>query len=196
MFVPRSPTIAVTTRTAPSDPNRGLWEFSTHDSTRDTGRHDAGGSSPLSAGSNREETRTGTAHENLIKTGCSLRECMRRELCREWSRERSAGDRRLRSSEAGDRWHLSPTSTLLRAPPTRRSFPDDNFTRCRRTTRTQTAGSIARSRRGAAFLGVPLRTIYRWRSRHEGPRGYRVGRHVRYRFDDVERWLADRSDTP
>ena len=47
----------------------------------------------------------------------------------------------------------------------------------------------------AAFLGVPLRTIYRWRSRHEGPRGYRVGRHVRYRLDDVERWLADRSDT-
>ena len=48
----------------------------------------------------------------------------------------------------------------------------------------------------AAFLGVPLRTIYRWRSRHEGPRGYRVGRHVRYRLDDVEGWLADRSDTP
>ena len=47
----------------------------------------------------------------------------------------------------------------------------------------------------AAFLGVPLRTIYRWRSRHEGPRGYRVGRHVRYRLDDIERWLADRSDT-
>jgi excisionase family DNA binding protein len=46
----------------------------------------------------------------------------------------------------------------------------------------------------AAFLGVPLRTIYRWRSRHEGPRGYRVGRHVRYRLDDVELWLADRSD--
>jgi len=48
----------------------------------------------------------------------------------------------------------------------------------------------------AAFLGVPLRTLYRWRSHHEGPRGYRVGRHVRYRLDDVERWLADRSDTP
>ncbi|MGO9875725.1 MAG: helix-turn-helix transcriptional regulator [Acidimicrobiia bacterium] len=48
----------------------------------------------------------------------------------------------------------------------------------------------------AAFLGIPLRTIYRWRSRHAGPRGYRVGRHVRYRLDDVERWLADRSDTP
>ncbi len=46
----------------------------------------------------------------------------------------------------------------------------------------------------AAFLGVPLRTIYRWRSQREGPRGYRVGRHVRYRLVDVERWLEDRGD--
>jgi predicted DNA-binding transcriptional regulator AlpA len=28
----------------------------------------------------------------------------------------------------------------------------------------------------AVFLGVPLRTIYRWRSRGDGPRGYRIGR--------------------
>ena len=34
----------------------------------------------------------------------------------------------------------------------------------------------------AVFLGVPLRTVYRWRSRGEGPPGYRVGRHVRYRL--------------
>jgi excisionase family DNA binding protein len=46
----------------------------------------------------------------------------------------------------------------------------------------------------AAFLGVPLRTIYRWRSRREGPRGYRVGRHVRYRLAEVERWLEDHGD--
>jgi excisionase family DNA binding protein len=46
----------------------------------------------------------------------------------------------------------------------------------------------------AAFLGVPRRTIYRWRSQREGPRGYRVGRHVRYRLDDIERWLEDRAD--
>jgi excisionase family DNA binding protein len=44
----------------------------------------------------------------------------------------------------------------------------------------------------AAFLGIPLRTIYRWRSRREGPASYRVGRHIRYRLDDVERWLEDR----
>ncbi len=41
----------------------------------------------------------------------------------------------------------------------------------------------------AAYLGVPLATIYRWRSRHEGPCGIRVVRHVRYRAEDVEHWL-------
>ena len=48
----------------------------------------------------------------------------------------------------------------------------------------------------AVFLGVPLQTIYRWRYRREGPRGYRVGRHVRYRVDDIERWLEDHRDAP
>jgi excisionase family DNA binding protein len=44
----------------------------------------------------------------------------------------------------------------------------------------------------AAYLGVPLATVYRWRSRREGPLGMRVGRHVRYRLSDVERWLEER----
>ena len=46
----------------------------------------------------------------------------------------------------------------------------------------------------AAYLAVPLATVYRWRSRSEGPLGYRVGRHVRYRLDDVERWLEGHID--
>jgi excisionase family DNA binding protein len=46
----------------------------------------------------------------------------------------------------------------------------------------------------ASYLGVPLRTIYGWRSRGEGPRGYRVGRHVRYALDDVDAWLEDHRD--
>lgn len=41
----------------------------------------------------------------------------------------------------------------------------------------------------ATYLAVPLATVYRWRSRREGPVGLRVGKHVRYRVDDVERWL-------
>ena len=43
----------------------------------------------------------------------------------------------------------------------------------------------------AVFLGIPLATIYRWRSRGDGPRGIRVGRHVRYRVEEVERWLDE-----
>lgn len=41
----------------------------------------------------------------------------------------------------------------------------------------------------ARFLGVPVKTLYQWRYRGVGPRGVRVGRHVRYRRQDVDDWL-------
>lgn len=44
----------------------------------------------------------------------------------------------------------------------------------------------------AAFLDVPIKTLYMWRYRGEGPVGFRVGRHVRYRWSDVERWIGTR----
>lgn len=44
------------------------------------------------------------------------------------------------------------------------------------------------------MLGVPVATLYGWRHRGEGPPGYRVGRHVRYRRAAVEDWLAGRAD--
>ena len=31
------------------------------------------------------------------------------------------------------------------------------------------------------MLGIPVHTLYRWRYKGDGPVGYRVGRHVRYR---------------
>ena len=46
----------------------------------------------------------------------------------------------------------------------------------------------------AEYLDLPLATIYQWRHRRTGPVGYRIGRHVRYRSDDVERWLAEQRD--
>ena len=46
----------------------------------------------------------------------------------------------------------------------------------------------------ASYLAVPLATVYAWRSRQEGPRGIRVGRHVRYRLADVERWLDNQRE--
>ena len=43
----------------------------------------------------------------------------------------------------------------------------------------------------AAYLDVPVKTIYAWRHRSTGPRGFRVGRHLRFRWADVEEWLAE-----
>lgn len=43
----------------------------------------------------------------------------------------------------------------------------------------------------ADYLEVPVKTIYTWRHRDTGPRGFRVGKHVRFRWRDVEAWLAD-----
>ncbi|HUF16160.1 MAG TPA: helix-turn-helix domain-containing protein [Acidimicrobiia bacterium] len=39
------------------------------------------------------------------------------------------------------------------------------------------------------YLGVPVATLYQWRYRREGPPGFRVGRHVRYCWSDVEGWI-------
>ena len=44
----------------------------------------------------------------------------------------------------------------------------------------------------ASFLDVPIKTLYSWRYRGEGPVGFRVGKHVRYRWTDVEHWIRDR----
>jgi excisionase family DNA binding protein len=45
-----------------------------------------------------------------------------------------------------------------------------------------------------AYLSVPIATIYRWRHQHQGPAGYRIGRHVRYRTRDIEHWLETQRD--
>jgi excisionase family DNA binding protein len=41
----------------------------------------------------------------------------------------------------------------------------------------------------ANYLDVPVATLYQWRYRREGPLGFRVGRHVRYRWCDVQEWI-------
>lgn len=43
----------------------------------------------------------------------------------------------------------------------------------------------------ADYLDVPLKTIYAWRYRGRGPRGFRVGRHVRFRLTDVQLWVSN-----
>jgi excisionase family DNA binding protein len=46
----------------------------------------------------------------------------------------------------------------------------------------------------ADYLGVPIATIYQWRHHRQGPASYRVGRHVRYRAEDIEHWLQTQRD--
>ncbi|PUB23976.1 helix-turn-helix protein [Promicromonospora sp. AC04] len=42
----------------------------------------------------------------------------------------------------------------------------------------------------SAFLGVPVGTLYAWRSTGKGPDARRIGKYVRYRPDDVRAWVA------
>lgn len=43
-------------------------------------------------------------------------------------------------------------------------------------------------------LKVPIATVYTWRYKQTGPRGIRVGKHIRFRRSDVERWLETQAD--
>ena len=44
----------------------------------------------------------------------------------------------------------------------------------------------------ANYLEVPVKTIYTWRHRNTGPKGFRVGKHLRFRWADVQTWVAER----
>ncbi len=41
----------------------------------------------------------------------------------------------------------------------------------------------------AAYLRVPVETLYAWRKRHYGPPAARLGRHLRYDPADVRAWV-------
>lgn len=43
----------------------------------------------------------------------------------------------------------------------------------------------------ATYLGVPKQTVYTWRQTSYGPKGIRVGKHLRYRSTTVMQWLVD-----
>ncbi|WP_274916046.1 helix-turn-helix domain-containing protein [Streptomyces sp. WZ-12] len=45
----------------------------------------------------------------------------------------------------------------------------------------------------AAYLGVPVKTLYQWRHRRIGPNALKVGRHLRYRWAEVDAWLTAQS---
>jgi excisionase family DNA binding protein len=52
-----------------------------------------------------------------------------------------------------------------------------------------TRSPLASADEVAKYLGVPVNTIYQWRHKGIGPAGLRVGRYVRFRWEDVEAWV-------
>jgi len=59
------------------------------------------------------------------------------------------------------------------------------------TTLPETAlGPVLTLSQLAAQLGVSVQTLYDLRSQGRGPRGFRVGRELRFRVSEVDAWLA------
>lgn len=46
----------------------------------------------------------------------------------------------------------------------------------------------------AEQLGVTVQTLYDLRSQGRGPRGFRVGRELRFRVSEIDAWLAQLED--
>ncbi|MDQ1292653.1 MAG: hypothetical protein QG608_533 [Actinomycetota bacterium] len=41
----------------------------------------------------------------------------------------------------------------------------------------------------ANYLGIPLKTLYQWRSTGYGPPARRIGKYLRYKPDEVTTWF-------
>jgi excisionase family DNA binding protein len=48
----------------------------------------------------------------------------------------------------------------------------------------------------AEYLQVPVQTLYVWRTKGVGPRAVRVGKHLRYRWADVDAWIDEQANQP
>lgn len=57
-------------------------------------------------------------------------------------------------------------------------------------TTTETLDTVLSLSELAAGLGVTVQTIYDLRSQGRGPRGFRVGRELRFRVSEIDAWLA------
>src|SRR5215217_2669550 len=98
-----------------------------------------------------------------------------------------AGLRREQSRSIGSR-----QSTVARRPPGSRSVVAHPRERMIMT--LQAGERLMSLTEVSEMLSIPVHTLYRWRHKGDGPVGYRVGRHVRYRREAVEAWLEQQVD--
>ena len=48
----------------------------------------------------------------------------------------------------------------------------------------------------AAYLGIPISTVYDWRVHGKGPTAYRFGKHLKFAISDVRAWIAQQRESP
>ena len=46
----------------------------------------------------------------------------------------------------------------------------------------------------AAYLGIPISTVYDWRVHGKGPAAYRFGKHLKFAVSDVRAWITQQRD--
>lgn len=46
----------------------------------------------------------------------------------------------------------------------------------------------------AVYLGVPVSTVYDWRTRGKGPAAYRFGKHLKFAVSDVRAWVVEQRE--
>ena len=46
----------------------------------------------------------------------------------------------------------------------------------------------------AAYLGIPISTVYDWRVHGKGPAAYRFGKHLKFAISDVRAWIAEQRE--
>jgi len=46
----------------------------------------------------------------------------------------------------------------------------------------------------AAYLGLPVSTVYDWRVHGKGPVAYRFGKHLKFAVSDVRAWIAEQRE--
>ena len=60
--------------------------------------------------------------------------------------------------------------------------------------RTGSTSTLLTLDEAAAYLRTPAATLRYWRHLGVGPDGFRLGRRVVYRREDLARWVAERQD--
>ena len=48
----------------------------------------------------------------------------------------------------------------------------------------------------AEFCGVSKATVHQWLYKGTAPKSYKIGKHRRFRWDDVHTWLEEQADAP